>query len=305
VSGEPVVLVGCGIWGSKILRHLADLGRAVVVVEPDPGRADRARADGAVDVVPVDRLADVGPGGVVVASPATSHAADVDSVLGLDVPVFCEKPFTTSVADARRLARQGDGRIHVMHIWRYHPGVEALGEVARSGAIGVPLGVRSTRANWTSPRTDTDPVWTLAPHDLTLAIEILGQLPPPRAAVAEVHDGRPVGLWGLCGGGDEPFLVLEASTRFADKRREVRVHGTEGVAVLPGLDADAVELAVGHEAAPQRSRRTFPSDEPLRRELEAWLGFLDGGPPPKSDVHEGVAVVEGVAELRRLAGVGS
>lgn len=300
VSELRIALLGCGIWGGKILGHLLDLAIDVVVVEPDPSRSDVARAAGAA-VATVDALGTVD--GVIVASPATAHAADLAAVLPLGVPVFCEKPFTTSVADAHRAAELGGERIHLMHIWRYHPGIELLGEIARSGELGSPLGLRSTRANWTSPRTDTDPVWTLAPHDLTIAIEVLGVAPTPRAAVAELHGGRPVGLWGQLGGGDEPFLVVENSTRFADKRREVRLHCSDGVAVLPGLDTDSIEIAAGHDATPLMSRRAFGAAEPLRRELVAFLEHLRGGPPPKSDVHEGVAVVEAVAELRRLAGV--
>ncbi|MEM9713239.1 MAG: Gfo/Idh/MocA family oxidoreductase [Actinomycetota bacterium] len=302
MPGPRIALLGHGIWGRIVLRDLLALGAEVEVVEPDAARRAEAERSGAARVAAdPDGLGPVD--GVIVASPATHHAADVERVLPLGVPVFCEKPFTTSAASARHLAELGGDDIHVMHIWRYHPGVELLGEIARSGAIGRPLGVRSTRANWTSPRTDTDPVWTLAPHDLTLAIEILGRLPTPRAAVAELHDGRPVSLWGHCGGGDEPFLVVEASTRFTDKRREVRVHGDEGVAVLPGLDADAVEIATGTEARPVVERRSFDDAEPLVRELGAWLAHLDGGPPPKSDCAEGVAVVEAVEHLRRLAGV--
>lgn len=301
VPGPRIALLGSGIWGTLILRDLLDLGAEVAVVEPDAGRRDEAAARGAATTAHVDGVGVVH--GVVVATPATSHEADVAAALELGVPIFCEKPFTTSAAGARRLAAAGGDRIHVMHVWRYHPGVELLGELARSGAIGRPLGVRTTRTNWTSPRTDTDPIWTLVPHDLTLAIEVLGLIPAPRAAVAEVHDGRPVSMWAHCGGDDEPFLVIEASTRFTDKRREVRVHGDGGVAVLSGLGVDAVEIATGSDAEPIVERRPFSAEEPLRRELAAFLDHLAGGPAPKSPCAEGVAVVEAVEELRRLAGI--
>jgi predicted dehydrogenase len=280
-------LVGCGRWGALVLRDLRALGADVVVV--DPTGVDGALAD-LSELPAVD--------GVVVASPATTHAEVVGALLARDVPIFCEKPFTTDVAAARDLVARGGDRIHLMHLWRYHRGVEALGTLARDGGLGEVHGVRSTRVNGPSPRLDTDPVWTLVPHDLTIAIEVLGHLPRPLAAVADVVDGRALGLDALCG--PAPWLVVEASTRHLEKRREVRVHGSEAVAVLAADDAPAVQVERGSEV----ELVPLEADPPLRRELAVFLDHLTGGPPPKSDAAEGLAVVEAVQALRDLAGLG-
>ncbi len=180
---------------------------------------------------------------MIVATPAVTHARVVAALLPRAVPILVEKPFTTNTAEAERLARQSAGRLFVGHTWRYHPGVQLLGEIARSGEIGPIVGLRSTRTNWTSPRTDVDSIWNLAPHDLTLAIEILGAIPAPRAAVAEVHEGRAVGMTALLG--DEPWLVFDVSNRYRDKRREVRVHGRGGVAVMTDPDSGRIEITRG------------------------------------------------------------
>jgi predicted dehydrogenase len=282
-----VGLVGCGRWGRLVLRDLRSLGAEVTVV--DPGGADGALTD-------LARLPAVD--GVVVASPATTHAEVVGALLGRDVPIFCEKPFTTDVAAARDLVARGGDRIHLMHLWRYHRGIEALGALARGGALGEVVGLRSTRVNGPSPRLDTDPVWTLVPHDLTVAIEVLGHVPTPLAAVADVVAGRALGLDALCG--PRPWLVVEASTRHREKRREVRVHGSEAVAVLAADDAPAVWVERGDDV----ELVPLDHDPPLRRELVAFLDHLAGGPPPKSDAAEGLAVVEAVQTLRDLAGLG-
>jgi hypothetical protein len=42
---------------------------------------------------------------------------------------------------------------------------------------------------------------------------------------------------------------------------------------------------------------------PLLAELRAFLGHLDGGPPPASSAAEGAMMVEAIAGLRTLAGV--
>lgn len=295
MTGTRVAVVGCGLWGERIVADLRALGAAVTTVDPDPARG--------ADHADVAALSPGSVDGVVVATPASRHRTSLEAVADLGVPVFCEKPLTSSVGDAEAVVTLMGDRLHVMHVWRYHPGIELLGELARSGRLGTVHGVRTVRDGWTSPRTDVDAVWTLVPHDLTIAVEVLGRIPTPRAALAEGLDGTAVGLWAQLGGGDEPFLAVEASTRFGDKRREVRVHGSEAVAVLHGPDDDVVVLEQGRSAAPVVERVPFVPELPLRRELAAFVDHLGGGPPPRSSGGEGLEVVRVIAELRALAGL--
>ena len=113
--------------------------------------------------------------------------------------MLCEKPLTANLAEARDLAARSDGRLFVGHIWLHHPGIEALAALARSGELGPVHGVRSFRTNWTSPRTDVDSSWNLAPHDVAIARFLLGHLPAPRFALAERLHDRCVGLLGVLG----------------------------------------------------------------------------------------------------------
>jgi predicted dehydrogenase len=286
-----------------VLRDLGPFGVNVVVADSDPQARARADRAGAHTVASASHLPAVD--GLIVATPAVTHASIVTMLLPRGVPVLVEKPFTTSATDAEALADRGDGRLFVGHTWRYHPGVQLLGEIARSGEIGPIVGLRSTRTNWTSPRTDVDSVWNLAPHDLTLAIEILGHIPPPRAAIAEVHDGRAVGMTALLG--DSPWLVFDVSNRYRDKRREVRVHGRDGVAVMSDPDSGRIEVTHGGLAIAaseaETDVRAFSTESALTRELAAFLAFVDGGPPPKTSAVEGADVVKCVEQLRKLAGL--
>ncbi len=298
-----VGLIGCGLWGSYILRDLLSLGGQVTVVEPDARHRQRALAAGAGAVA--DTLEDLPPvDGIIVATPATTHAAIVEEALRWGVPLFVEKPFTTDVAEAERLVALAGGRIFVMDVWRYHPGVETIARIVDSQELGAVQWIRSTRNNWTSPRTDVDCIWTLAPHDLSISLELLGRIPTPRGAIAERVDGQPTGL--VCLLGDRPGMVVEVSTRYADKRRELRVHFSEGVAVLTGAAPAFVEIAHGRPTSrePSRIERRPISDEPaLTRELRVFLDYLRGGPPPRSSAADGLAVVRILTELREMAGI--
>lgn len=304
---DPVAigLVGCGLWGQAILRDLVALGCRVAVVDIDPGRREVATKLGAVAVLgATSGLPSLD--GIVVATPATTHAAIVEDVLGRGIPVFCEKPLTTDANPARRLLALGAGRLFVMHVWRYHRGVRRLAAIARSGELGPVQSLRTERKNWTSPRLDTDPVWTLVPHDLTIALAILGGIPVPVSARVEVVGGRAVSMLAVLG--EAPFVLLDCSTRFAGKRREIRLHCRNGVAVLPDADSPFIEILRADDppdAAPRVEREALEGEPALLAELRAFVDHLRGGPPPPTDASEGVAVVEAVETLRRLAGLAS
>ena len=190
-----------------------------------------------------------------------------------------------------------------MDKWRYHPGVELLAEIARSGELGGVVGLRTTRIGWGNTH-DVDPVWVLAPHDLAIGLEILGSVPTPRSAVAESQNGYAAGLIGVLG--DDPWLALEVSARAVQHRREVTLACEDGVAILGGGYSDHIQIARVEDPAdmtPQPERRAISTELPLLRELRAFVQHLAGGPPPRSSAHEGAAVVRAIADLRALAGL--
>jgi predicted dehydrogenase len=221
--------------------------------------------------------------------------------------VFVEKPLTPDVAAAERLAERGAGRVFVMDKWRYHPGVQALVRLARSGELGPVVGIQTTRVGWTWPPKDVDAAWHLLPHDLSIAHEILGHFPEPRAATAEVVDGRAVTIHAILG--ERPWLCVQASGRRRRHFREVRVAFRDGAAVLGDSYADRLTITRGADVqaetpAPAEARAIRDASEmPLRREIAAFLGHLRGGPPPKADVKDALATVRTIAALRKLAGL--
>ena len=302
---RAIGLVGCGDWGRYILRDLVSLGcRVAVVARSEQSRA-RAREGGAAAIVGgIDELPSVD--GFVVATPTSTHAAVIEELLPLGVPIFVEKPMCDDAARAARLAELAPDRLFVMDKWRYHPGVELLAAIARSGELGPVLGLRTTRVSWGRPHPDTDAIWTLAPHDLSIALEVLGTIPSPRSALAERVGDDAAGLIGFLGG--DPWFVFEVSVRHRERRREVRLHCRDGVAVLSDGYADHVRVTRGSaseglEVFEQEELRPITGEMPLRRELKAFLDYLGGGPPPRSSAAEGAAAVKVLAETRSLAGL--
>jgi predicted dehydrogenase len=297
-----VALAGCGRWGRHILRDLISLGCDVPVVARSEASRERAREGGAETIV-ADIASLEAVDGVVVATPTATHADVVAEALELGVPVFVEKPLTADVASARRLAAAAPDRLFVMDKWRYHPGVRELARIAQSGELGPVVGIHSRRVTLGHRYSDVNTVWIHAPHDLAIALEVLGRVPEPRHAVAELVDGEIAGLTATLG--ESPWVVIEVSTLAPAHRRELRLVCEQGVAQLDGGYAE--EVVIGRAGKIQEDaveRRPVTGELPLLAELRAFVDHLRGGPPPQSSAADAVAIVESVAGMIALARAG-
>ena len=297
-----VGLVGCGIWGQKILRDLIDLGAEVWAIDQDAEQLVKAKEMGCSRTfleIPFQNP----PEGWIVSTPATTHFDVSKSLFKTSKPIFIEKPLTCNDEEATQLVELQTAPTFVMHNWRYHAGIQLLTDITKSRELGDLVFYKSNRCNWTSPRSDVDSVWTLIPHDLTIAFSVLGYFPEPIAAVVESYGGIQRGMTALLG--RNPACVLEVSNRYADKRREVRLHFTKGVAVLKNEVVDYIEIYHGDDRSkPDEMRlehRRFEPIAPLRKELEIFLGFLNGGEPPKTTLEEGARVIQIINQLKKLA----
>jgi predicted dehydrogenase len=243
--------------------------------------------------------------GAVVATPTALHADSIRRLLPRGIPVFTEKALTADPGEARRLAAAAPERLFVMDKWRYHPGVERLGEIARSGELGPVRSVSTTRHSWGTVFDDIDPVRLLVPHDLSIVQEILGHIPEPVCAAAHEEHGEPVQVTAILGAA--PWASISVSARHPRNQRAVTVCCAWGTAVLE--DGYATEIVIRRtgsaKPAPGDQIETcrVPEEMPLLRELRAFLDHLRGGPPPRSSVSEGARAVEVLDRICRLAGL--
>lgn len=300
----PVVgLVGFGRWGRLIFRDLRALGAQVHVAVPSEASRAAALEAGAASVVAT--AADLPDAdGYVVAPVTVRHAECVRALLPRHRPIFVEKPLTADPATAAELVAAAGERIFVMDKWRYHPGVVELARLARSGAFGPIRSITSHRLGWGNPHQDVDAVWILLPHDLSIAVEVLGGVPEPRFAVASDASGS--GLLAVLRDDDGPLVTCEVSADHPVNRRTVVVVGEHGSGQLADSWDDRIVLAGtvdGVAITPETRERAVGAELPLEAELRAFLDHLAGGPPPRSSAEDALAVVRAIARLRTMAGL--
>ena len=237
----------------------------------------------------------------VVATPATSHASVLDALLPYGRPIFCEKPLATKASALEALPEAAHQLVFVMDKWRYHPGIEELGRLASAGALGALYGIATRRLDSQHAHADVDCTWTLLPHELAIATEVLGRAPVALAAYASFDRGYPVALVSHLRAGDA-YAVSTISTRWPARVRAVEVAFENGVAAFCDGDESAVVLRRSGDASSTTIRVPFVA--PLRRELEAFVAHAGGlGPPPKCSFADGLETVRTIERLRALAGL--
>jgi len=180
-----VAVVGTGGWGINHVRAFARARDAQLVAVCDPSEAALNRAAG---LAPNARrlrgldevLALPEVDAVVLATPAASHAAHARQALAAGKHVFVEKPLALAVGDAEEVVRAAEaaGRtLMVGHIMLYHPVVDRIKAMIKSGDLGWLLYLNSVRVNLGTLRRDENALWSLGPHDVSIILHLLEAQP--------------------------------------------------------------------------------------------------------------------------------
>ncbi len=229
---KTIGLIGCGAWGSNILRDLLALNSRVYVVDINFEARSRAEAKGASETF--SNVNDLPAcDGYIVAVPIPDLTKECASLLKYKKPIFSEKTLCMSLGDFHLLNNAGGSDyIFAMHKWHYHPGIEALRLVHQSGRIGKIEELCATRHHWVKDFHGGDVFWTQAVHDLTIVKHILGYIPNEIKAINVIknEDALPVSFTAILG--DKPTVVLSVSGRHCNKISGFSIHGKKGSASL-------------------------------------------------------------------------
>jgi len=305
---RSVAVVGCGHWGRNLVRNLSQLGRLGAVVEPTgPGRERAAELAPGVPVL--DRLEDALARpeirAVMVATPAETHFGLASTALAAGRHVFVEKPMTVDLDEAHELAARAAsaGRmLMVGHLLEYHPAVLKLQELVREGVLGKIRYVISNRLNLGKIRTEENALWSFAPHDVAVILRLVGRMPFEVVATGgcyvqpNIADVTVTQL--LFDNGVRSHIFVSWLHPF--KEQKLVVIGSKKMACLDDISKKLTltELRVDWEEGQPIPLRAdgvevpFPSDEPLRAEVQHFLDCADHGRTPLTDGASGIRVLE-------------
>jgi predicted dehydrogenase len=292
-----VAVIGTGRWGRQLIRVLGDLG--VLVLACNRGSVEgQAWVRSAYPSVRVsssaaDAIDDPSIDCVVIATSIPSHASLAVAALAAGKHVFVEKPLAMTSADAWRVveaADRADRRLFVGHTFLYDAGFERLhGLLAHDP-------VREASFVWLKYGTFDEPlIWNLLPHEVSLAMWLIGQ---PESIEIEEREAGPTELDRLrlrLGFKDPDQSSLIEIDRISDSRTKTAQISTRSGAAYLWRDG---ELAEGPDRGDRAS--TAVAEETLAREMRAFLASVATGDAPRSDGRFGARVVEVVERIGRL-----
>lgn len=170
-----VGIVGLGYWGPNWLRNfLASDCDVRYGCDLSKERCDKfAKQYPSVTFTQAfeDLLKDALLDAVVIATPLSSHFALAEAALKAGKHVLVEKPMcgtSEECATLVALAKKNDVRLLVDHTFAYTSSVARIREAVQKKELGDLLTFDSTRINLGLIQKDTNVLWDLAIHDLTI-----------------------------------------------------------------------------------------------------------------------------------------
>ena len=300
-------LIGCGMWGRNLARNLSQLGALASVADRDAENAAAfadefgGKAD-SIDAVLEQHDLD----GIIIATPAFTHADLACRALAAGRHVYVEKPLAMSLDEANRIAAAArDARRVVMvgHLIRYHQAFITFQQEIASGRIGKVQHVMANRLAMGRIRSNESVIHDLCPHDTSLLLALMGEEPTSVSCAGASHitPGIVDHVSAMFAFSDERTAAMNISWISPYKEHRLTVTGSSGSIVFDDSRPWAEKLTLfrddiqpqGDGFAISRSEPVFlPVDEsePLKQEVATFIDCCDTGKVPPTDLTEALAV---------------
>ena len=303
-------VIGAGYWGVNLVRVFHELGVLHRVCDFSTKRLEDLAAkyrDVRMDACCDDLLADPQIDAVVIATPAETHFNLASRALLAGKDVFVEKPLTLHCEDAQKLTDLADSRDRVLmvgHLLEYHPAVTRLNDLIEAGELGRIEYIYSNRLNMGKVRREENALWSFAPHDISVILLLLKQMPIQVAATGGTYLQPNIAdvtvSTMLFERGVRAHLFVSWLHPF--KEQKLVVVGEHRMAVFDDVRKTEklqiydkkIDLVNGQFVAerPQAHPVEFAPDEPLLLECQHFLDCVETRQTPRTDGRDGWRVLK-------------
>ncbi len=308
---KNIAVVGTGYWGKNLVRNFHNLGALHSVCDANQETLERF-----IEEYPgvwgvhsyVDLLTSKEIQGIVLATPAATHADLAREALLAGKDVYVEKPLCLSEQDGAELielAEKHNRILMVGHLLWYHPAVIRLKAMVDSGELGKLQYIYSNRLNLGKLRREENVLWSFAPHDISITLGLLGEMPESIQAQGGNYLHRKiadttVSLLNFASGVRAHIFV---SWLHPFKEQKLVVVGDRQMAVFNDTAPWSEKLALyphsvewsGNVPEAHRAEAEYvelEESEPLRAECQAFLDAISSRTPPYTDGREGLNVLK-------------
>jgi UDP-2-acetamido-3-amino-2,3-dideoxy-glucuronate N-acetyltransferase len=311
IQGRPprIAVVGCGYWGKNLVRNFHELGHLYGLLD-----ADHLHLQSFATQYPAakiyrnwnDLLDDRELDAVAIATPAETHFKLGTAALTAGKDVFVEKPLALTPKEGMEMVERGRRYNRVLmvgHLLFYHPAVIVMQELLRAGELGALEYIYSNRVSMGKIRREENALWSFAPHDISIILNLVGHLPIQVTAVGGAY------LQPNIADVTVSNLLFERGTRahiFVSwlhpyKEQRLVVIGSKKMLVFEDSRPSdklmlfdkqiALSKGVYEVTQPKGVSIEFPQGEPLRLECEHFIESVKSRQNPRTPGENGVDVL--------------
>jgi predicted dehydrogenase len=313
-----VGVVGCGYWGPNLIRNFRSIPDCNLKVMCD---LDQARLAHLGQLYPevaretsFDRLvANPDLSAIVIATSVRSHFPMAKACLLAGKHVLVEKPLAASCAESEELIALAARRgliLMVGHTFLYSEPVRKIKEIVDNHDIGELRYISARRLNLGLFQKDINVAWDLAPHDISIILYIMQEMPHSVNCRGGAHitngieDVTCMSLHFT----KERSAIIHSSWHDPRKVREMTIVGSKRMIVYDDI-AGAEKIKV-HDVRVERPPHydTFAAfhyayhygdtycpyikqDEPLKTECQHFIDCIKDGRVPLTSGESGLDVV--------------
>lgn len=306
-----VAVVGSGYWGKNLVRNFHTLGALGAICDRDPRVLAKFKDmyKGIPACRDFDNLLDGSAPPVeamVIATPAEHHYNLAKKGLLAGKHVFVEKPLSLTEEEGQdlvELAEQNQVILMVGHILQYHSAVIKLKELVVSGELGKIQYLYSNRLNIGKIRAEENILWSFAPHDISVILMLLGEMPETVYATGGSYLQQQIPDTTLTTldfpGGVKAHIFVSWLHPF--KEQKLVVVGDKKMAVFDDVSREKLFLyphkiewinRIPKACKAETEIVPVQMEEPLRAECKHFLECIENNHLPKTDGHEGLRVLQ-------------
>ncbi|MDI6840315.1 MAG: Gfo/Idh/MocA family oxidoreductase [bacterium] len=309
-----VGVIGAGYWGPNLIRNFCEMGCLEVICDKDKKRLNKMGREYSTikTTVNVDEAIS-NADAIVVATEAGSHYKIAKKALVANKDVFVEKPLTLSIQEGEELIKLAKERALILmvgHILLYHPAVKKLKEYVRDSTFGDIYYIYSQRVNLGQIRKDEDALWSFGPHDVSVILYLMDEMPDKITATGEAYLQKGVK--------DVVFITLYFTNKVIahihlswldpHKIRKITVVGAKKMAVFDDMETieklRVYDKGVDYKPSFKSYAKTLTirtgdilipkieMNEPLRLECQHFIECVIKRSKPLSDGENGIKVTK-------------
>ncbi len=299
-----IALIGCGNWGKNIARNLHQMGSLACIYDTNKNLSEKLSHQYSLPIFELQKIfEDKNIHGIIISSPAVTHKDLAIQALENNKDVLIEKPFCLSLPDAQQLSVLATNKNRILmvgHLLNYHNAFIKMKELIKNGKIGIPQNIRANRLALGTIRSEESVIYDLSAHDISMILSVTEEL-PINVNAQSIHHHNNIGpdvisvkLLFATG----VTAIINSDWMCPYKEHKFSVIGTKGALIFDDSKNWSEKLLYNPSfVAPDNSIITaqiekikIQNNEPLRSELNEFIGCLRSRKSPLTDHKEAVKV---------------